>query len=180
MYGDWLLYELLQSRRAFGASDPRDLVFAHVLIARATDIVGKYRDLIQIDYNKDCCKVFEEVARYLFENGNEFSVFSLVADVECSMRRHGLASWVPDWTMQLPDSPWTSISRWMLMSMGPARTHSENHVYGKWCVTTPSTHGWFASIFTCVGVEISPVDQLSSEIDLPLKTFDVAQFLKHQ
>ncbi|PMD61290.1 HET-domain-containing protein [Hyaloscypha bicolor E] len=180
MYGDWLLLELLQSRRALGATDPRDIVFAHVLIARSVDVVGKYRDLIQADYSKDCSQVYEEVARYLFENQSDFSIFSLAEDVELGKRRPGMASWAPDWTVPLPGPPWTTIPEYLgtagLYFVQDA--YNINHVRRKWSVPRQATHGWLGSTFVCVGAKASPVNTMSAEISLPFRGFNIAQFFK--
>jgi len=73
----------------------------------------------------------------------------------------------PSWTTL--DQPWTYIQD----------TINTDHVHRKWSIPSQAAHGWFDSIYWCVGVKVSPVGNISIEVNLQLKNFNIAQFLKH-
>ena len=108
-YGHGLLLEILKSRRGLGVTDPRDMLFAHTNISRTAEVWEKYRDLIQVDYNKSCLEVYERLAIYFIRQLNDFSILSAVEDVGLESRRPGIVSWAPDWTCAMPPLPWVEL-----------------------------------------------------------------------
>jgi hypothetical protein len=90
------LLDLLSLRRGLGASDMRDLVFAHLGLA------ADYRQdpkALSVDYTLSCTQVFAEAARYMIEQGALEEVLDHICDVETAHRLPGLPSWTPDWTV---------------------------------------------------------------------------------
>jgi hypothetical protein len=98
--------ELLESRRGLGVTDPRDMVFAHLGIRYwAPETIP-----LLVDYRKDCSEVFGGVSKLLSRSGDLHLVLSFVEDLEQEERRHGLPSWVPDWTAPTLPRPWIRLS----------------------------------------------------------------------
>jgi hypothetical protein len=90
------LLDLLSLRRGLGASDMRDLVFAHLGLA------ADYRQdpkALGVDYSLSCTQVFAEAARYMIEQGALEQVLDHIWDVETEHRLPGLPSWTPDWNL---------------------------------------------------------------------------------
>jgi hypothetical protein len=96
------MLELLVARRGLGATDPRDIVFAHWSMALDRSELEKY---MQIDYSKSWRAIYENTARYFLERmlrdrcGN---IFWYLDDKEPAYRPDGLASWAPDWSKPGP------------------------------------------------------------------------------
>ncbi|KAE9372984.1 HET-domain-containing protein, partial [Stipitochalara longipes BDJ] len=88
------LLDLLSLRRGLGASDMRDLVFAHLSLA--ADYRKDPKDL-RINYGMSCPRVFAEAARYIIEQGALIKVLDHVWDVATEDRLPDLPSWTPDW-----------------------------------------------------------------------------------
>ncbi|TVY25852.1 Heterokaryon incompatibility protein 6,OR allele [Lachnellula hyalina] len=85
------LVYLLRSLRKFGATDPRDKVFALLGIASDAKALG-----LHCDYKKSCEDVYCEVARALIQNGH-YDILSLG---NLSKGSVGLPSWSPDWSIK--------------------------------------------------------------------------------
>ncbi|OCL14347.1 hypothetical protein AOQ84DRAFT_371366 [Glonium stellatum] len=66
---------LLQARRGSAASDPRDMVFAHVGFATDT----KCSD-IRVDYSKITVEVFTDCARYLAKKNGFITIAACISD----------------------------------------------------------------------------------------------------
>ncbi|KAE9973033.1 hypothetical protein EG328_004645 [Venturia inaequalis] len=96
------LFNLLLSRRGLGATDSRDMIFAHMSTASDIEEVKKY---VQINYDKSCVILYENVARYLLDHVEPYGpeiFFRHIEDMEPDSRRKGLASWAPDWSLRGP------------------------------------------------------------------------------
>jgi hypothetical protein len=89
------LISLLRTRRGSGASDPRDMIFAHLGFAEA-----EQDDLISIDYQRPCWEVYRNFAVYQINRDKNFNIFFDV-DVSLSKRCKDLPSWVPDWSIPM-------------------------------------------------------------------------------
>jgi hypothetical protein len=90
------LLDLLSLRRGLGASDMRDLVFAHLGLA------ADYRrdpKVLSINYAMSCTRVFAEAARFMIEQGALDKVLEQVWDVVTVKRLPDLPSWTPDWSL---------------------------------------------------------------------------------
>jgi hypothetical protein len=92
------MFNLLTSRRGLGATDPRDMIYAHMGTSSDLNELKRY---VEVDYRKECTEVYEDTARYLLDSigplGPE-SFFSHADDREFSKQKD-LASWVPDWSV---------------------------------------------------------------------------------
>ncbi|KAG4428456.1 hypothetical protein IFR05_016061 [Cadophora sp. M221] len=86
------LFQILESRRGSGVSDPRDMIFAHLGLTSPST-----QSMIHADYNKSIAELYEEIARAHIETYQDTSILSHVEDVDLCHRREGLPSWVPDW-----------------------------------------------------------------------------------
>ncbi|PVH72694.1 HET-domain-containing protein, partial [Cadophora sp. DSE1049] len=84
------LLEILVSRKGFGASDPRDLVFSILGLSSQVDI--------QADYGITTPDLYQTVAWNFMDLHWSLEILSHVEDVDLSARMPGLASWAPDWT----------------------------------------------------------------------------------
>jgi hypothetical protein len=108
------LLQLLSSRRGIGVSDPRDMLFAHIGISRlAEQKDNDHQELIRVDYGQECSQVYDKIAKYFIEKHNDFRILSHVEDIDIEERRHGCASWAPDWTFPRLPFPWVSITEVM-------------------------------------------------------------------
>ncbi|KAK3682927.1 hypothetical protein B0T22DRAFT_445089 [Podospora appendiculata] len=98
------LFDLLRARRGMGATDPRDLVYAHLGFASAAD--GWSRNVC-IDYGKPLAHVYTSVAKYILSLFHPASgradgidvLMECLDDVDLETERRGFPSWVPDWTL---------------------------------------------------------------------------------
>ncbi|KAK0129276.1 hypothetical protein ONS95_001211 [Cadophora gregata] len=92
--GQKRLSDLVRARRGCGASNPRDIVYAHIGMA-ALKIQGSSA-IFDIDYNKSVAKVYAEMAHHiLMETKN---VFVILERRYLTPSPLGLSSWVPDWS----------------------------------------------------------------------------------
>ena len=106
------LKEIMSARRAIGVSDSRDMIYAHVGLARS--MCGLFLgDILPIrpDYTLTVSQVYEDFAIQLLTN-SEYEIFSLAeSKVDFCLRTGELPSWVPDWTLGNPYVPQLSIRR---------------------------------------------------------------------
>ncbi|KAH6684632.1 heterokaryon incompatibility protein-domain-containing protein [Halenospora varia] len=91
------MLELLKARRGLGVSDTRDMIFAHVGLARDGHKLEK-----MVDYSKTTSEVFTTFAKYLAEHEGIYNMLRCVAARTVTSRSsaiiENLPSWVPDWT----------------------------------------------------------------------------------
>jgi hypothetical protein len=94
-----VLMTTLVMRRGLGASDLKDLLFAHLGIGGEV-ATKEHLHLISVDYNKTTKEVFENLAMYIirFNSGNCNLLFHAERNVDLDQRCNGLPSWCPDWT----------------------------------------------------------------------------------
>jgi hypothetical protein len=87
--GPFPLIYLMRSLRKFGATDPRDKVFALLGIAGDADALG-----LRPDYRKSCEEVYTELALTFIRNGyhDPLSLSDSSRDIT------DLPSWAPDWS----------------------------------------------------------------------------------
>jgi hypothetical protein len=90
------MLDILRGRRGLGATDPKDMVYAHIGIAEP-----QVRSDIIVDYSKSKAQVYEEIARYIYKNTCGFTILILVENLNLQSRS-GLPTWVPDWSVK-PD-----------------------------------------------------------------------------
>lgn len=185
-HGDRFLLRLMQARRALGVTDPRDMLYAHATIARSADLVDKDKDLVKVDYNRSCQTIYMDTAHYFFEKTIGCSILSFVEDV--GVRREGLASWAPDWTLSQPSKPWISIHEWTTMNITVQKYDERCHVRGRgrrqgrvdWSIESDFTHAWFQGILANLGIHVGVVGAMSDEIRNTLSIFDMAKFFYNE
>jgi hypothetical protein len=91
--GGQLFADILSTRRALGATDPRDLIYGHLGLVDSVT-----RSVFPIDYEKTLAQVFEDFAKFYVSSCRNISILLYVEGVDRKIRRPGLPSWVPDWT----------------------------------------------------------------------------------
>jgi hypothetical protein len=90
---------ILLSRRGLGATDPRDMIFAHIGLASDRSELEEY---VQVNYRVSCETLYENVARYFYNTSGPENIFLHLDDKDPSTRRKALASWSPDWSISSP------------------------------------------------------------------------------
>jgi len=92
------LKDILSTRRGFGVSDLRDMVYGHIAVA------GLHRPekktTLAVDYTKSISEVFVDAASYIYISSDNIKLL-LEVDGETSSRRQDLPSWVPDWSLDV-------------------------------------------------------------------------------
>jgi hypothetical protein len=93
------MFNLLTSRRGLGATDPRDMIYAHMGTSSDLNELKKY---VEVDYRKNRTEVYENTARYLLDAIGPLGPESFFphADDRESSKQKDLASWAPDWSVQ--------------------------------------------------------------------------------
>ncbi|TGO07596.1 hypothetical protein BTUL_0261g00130 [Botrytis tulipae] len=94
------LLKILHSRRGYGVSDPRDMLYGHLaMFANHTKSKDpKIEKFIEIDYRKTIAEVYTDLALYFLNRQLSFEFLSHVEDVDFEERKWNLPTWVPDWT----------------------------------------------------------------------------------
>ncbi|KAF4626566.1 hypothetical protein G7Y89_g11587 [Cudoniella acicularis] len=94
--GNEPIWDLLIKRRGLGATDPRDMVYAHMGMASDSSTLSQY---VSIDYRQehDVSEVYVQVTRYIIDKIGLSSVFSLIEETPFEERLPRLPSWTPDW-----------------------------------------------------------------------------------
>jgi hypothetical protein len=86
--------DILLARRGFGVTDARDMIFGHLGIA-----ADSAKDLgISVDYDISAVQGFINLAKSIMVQSEDLEILFYVQDMDPSLRRIGLPSWVPDWT----------------------------------------------------------------------------------
>lgn len=91
------LFKLLQARRGLGATDPRDIIYAHYGIARDRNA---WIQNVPVNYAQDVSRLYEDVAAFVLQTVGPNTLFGCVDAEDREGRMKGLASWAPDWTRQ--------------------------------------------------------------------------------
>jgi hypothetical protein len=100
------LLDLLISPRRVEFTDPRDIIFGYMGVAKSP-VIGEFSErywpppIVMStlpDYGKSTAQVFNEFAADVIQTMENPEIFSYVEDLDLSLRRPGLASWAPDWT----------------------------------------------------------------------------------
>lgn len=90
------LFHLLLQRRGLGATDARDMIFAHLGVASdRANLEGK----IIVDYDQSLERLYEDAAQYFIETQGPGTAFFHIDTANHSARRLDLASWAPDWSL---------------------------------------------------------------------------------
>ncbi|KAH7309720.1 heterokaryon incompatibility protein-domain-containing protein [Stachybotrys elegans] len=90
--------DVLQARRGFGATDPRDLVYAQLGIISDLVLVREY---IAISYNMPVPVLYCQVANYAIASRRDGveALLSMLDDSSDGSRLPNLPSWAPDWRL---------------------------------------------------------------------------------
>jgi hypothetical protein len=83
---------ILDSRRGFDASDPRDFVFAHLGIVDPL--------ILEVDYGKTTSQVYEMFTWKCITATQSLEILAHIDDIDLLHRRQGLPSWAPDWALR--------------------------------------------------------------------------------
>ena len=97
------LIEILQSRRGFAASDPRDRVFAHLGIAAPLPQSLDYK--VNVDYAKSASEVYIDLAKTTILSTCSLDILRFVDTSWPAKRNFKLPSWVPDWSLPMAQDP---------------------------------------------------------------------------
>lgn len=86
------MVQIMASRRGFGVSDPRDMVFAHDHLGLIERAIG-----IKVDYQQSTAQLYNRVAMQAITRTMSIETLSIARDISLLDRRKSLASWAPDW-----------------------------------------------------------------------------------
>ncbi|TGO27159.1 hypothetical protein BPAE_0046g00210 [Botrytis paeoniae] len=94
------LLQILHSRRGYGVSDPRDMLYGHLamFVDRTKSKNPEIENLIEINYRKTITDVYTDLTLYFLNRQSNFGFLSHVEDVNFEERKWNLPTWVPDWT----------------------------------------------------------------------------------
>ncbi|CZR68689.1 uncharacterized protein PAC_18588 [Phialocephala subalpina] len=126
------LLDLMVSRAGLGAFDPRDMVFAHLGLARNADI--------QVDYSKTVAEVYHDLARESITRFNSLRILGYVNDADPDDRgimassrggivtctKEKLVSWTPNWTMPRKLLPYSIMEYVKYNFEAPSDTRRRN------------------------------------------------------
>ncbi|KAE8449722.1 hypothetical protein EG329_007497 [Mollisiaceae sp. DMI_Dod_QoI] len=90
------LLETLVERRGLGASDPRDMIFAHLALCADGEV--EIPKALSADYTKTTKQVYEEAAAFIFQQTKNFDILAHAEETNLRSQKANLASWCPDWT----------------------------------------------------------------------------------
>ncbi|KUJ07878.1 HET-domain-containing protein [Mollisia scopiformis] len=104
------LVEVMASRAGFGAYDPRDMVYAHLGLAKDANL--------QVDYTKTIAEVYNNLARETVRRFGSLRILGYLTDADLDQRgimkcgtgeftEDKLASWAPNWTSPQKNLPYS-------------------------------------------------------------------------
>ncbi|KAF4629583.1 hypothetical protein G7Y89_g8567 [Cudoniella acicularis] len=181
--GDCLL-EILASRRGLGATDPRDMIYAHLGVAARLEYLPDVGTLIPIDYGKTCEQIYEEVALQIISWQMSLTILNHLENSAPENRWKGLPSWAPDWSC-----PKASVQSFFL--------HKQSRKQCKISTLMPHTiaiPGYLCGTIKCIVskfttpfnldldiLENSASGVIATELNLPNSEVDseVAKFFPH-
>lgn len=101
------LLSILLSRRGFGVTNPRDMVYGHLAVAglHRPAIEAARAPVPQVDYNKTVAEVFTDATFYIINSTRSNKVLFHAEVVNGPHRRTDLPSWVPDWSLDSTHHP---------------------------------------------------------------------------
>jgi hypothetical protein len=152
------LYDLLKSRKGFGVTDPRDMLFANLgLVGQAIEHENKFLHFIMVDYQKNEAKVYSDLARYFLESFDDFRIFALLDPNEKRCESE-VSSWVPDWVSG-PPSQYSRLSD---------ELKYDQHDYGYGCSFRQMMWASRSRVLVCGGRFLGEVQALGPIIDQSL------------
>ncbi|KUJ09182.1 uncharacterized protein LY89DRAFT_763851 [Mollisia scopiformis] len=144
-----ILLKILHERRGFGASDARDMVFAHV--ALCADGAFHVPKTLKADYGKTAKEVYEETAAYIMAHTSGFGILAYVEELEVRPHRERFATWCPDWTTNLIPKSMTREDQQYSLLLVPSLTES-------------ICQRIFPSIIACYGFIMSPISSVTGTL----------------
>ncbi|KAK6595880.1 hypothetical protein H4I96_10199 [Botrytis cinerea] len=166
---DYLL-QILHSRRGYGVSDPRDMLYGHLaMFANLTKSKNpKIERLVEIDYRKTVADVYTDLTLYILNRQSDFGFLSHVEDVNFEERKGNLPTWVPDWT----SNKVSTEAKWHLERMktrNRLRDVSDIHVVvGE------------KAVLGCIGTRVDCVEVVKNEIPRRVDVFALCHKIRNR
>ncbi|KAH7370598.1 hypothetical protein BKA65DRAFT_562436 [Rhexocercosporidium sp. MPI-PUGE-AT-0058] len=97
------LFAVMVSRRRFGVTGPRELLYGHLPVARLPSL-GKDSACLVVDYQRSTAEILTDVTIYICKKRHSYgSLLHVKAHYSrAGVGISGLPSWVPDWTFRSP------------------------------------------------------------------------------
>ncbi|TGO11411.1 hypothetical protein BTUL_0110g00220 [Botrytis tulipae] len=141
------LLSILVSRQGSGVSDFRDIIYGYLAVAEIRRPysfgISSYLDpkdyLPVVDYTKSVDEVFVDAAFYIAISIEPRRLWDMLFHSETThphLKRKGLPSWVPDWTLarnDLPNSSWPFVGNQITDIPAPGELKMSSKV-GPWIV----------------------------------------------
>jgi hypothetical protein len=153
------LLSILQARRGFQASDPKDRVFAHLGLVDDIDL--------RVDYRMTCAELFQTFAQRHISETNSYEIFAHVEDVDLQQRMKGLPSWAPDWTYR-EENPRRQILKYLLFELGGKSESGYKPVLNAQSVWTYFSHNisdFYSGVFSLRVLLLNSISKLSQVLD---------------
>ncbi|TGO26725.1 hypothetical protein BPAE_0054g00330 [Botrytis paeoniae] len=141
------LLSILVSRQGSGVSDFRDIIYGYLAVAEIRRPysygISSYLDLKDylpvVDYTKSVDEVFVDAAFYIAISTEPRRLWDMLFHSETThphLKREGLPSWVPDWTLgrnDLPNSSWPFVGNQITDIPAPGELKMSSKV-GPWII----------------------------------------------
>ncbi|KAF7893186.1 uncharacterized protein EAF02_000724 [Botrytis sinoallii] len=141
------LLSILASRQGSGVSDFRDIIYGYLAVAEIRPPysygISSYLDpkdyLPVVDYTKSVDEVFVDAAFYIAISTEPRRLWDMLFHSETMrphLKREGLPSWVPDWTLgrnDLPNSSWPFVGGQITDIPAPGELKMSSKV-GPWII----------------------------------------------
>ncbi|KAF7894482.1 uncharacterized protein EAF01_009933 [Botrytis porri] len=141
------LLSILVSRQGSGVSDFRDIIYGYLAVAEIrrpySHGISSYLDpkdyLPVVDYTKSVDEVFVDAAFYIAISTEPRRLWDMLFYSETTrphLKRKGLPSWVPDWTLRrndLPNSSWPFMANQITDIPAPGELKMSSKV-GPWII----------------------------------------------
>ncbi|KAE8445418.1 hypothetical protein EG329_013431 [Mollisiaceae sp. DMI_Dod_QoI] len=92
------LFSVLLSRRGFGVSDLRDLIYGHLAVAGLPSTTN-IPPCPVVDYKRSVVDVFTDATRHMLLESENYDALLHVNVGDSTRRMKELPSWVPDWSL---------------------------------------------------------------------------------
>jgi hypothetical protein len=83
------ILQLVNTRRGFESTDPKDMIFAYTGVASDGNQVS-----LDVDYTKPCAQVYEDFARCQLKHAKNYDIFACISEGSQTFQGHTLPSWV--------------------------------------------------------------------------------------
>lgn len=165
------LLDTMVSRAGLGASDPRDMVYAHLGLAKDAGI--------QVDYTKSVAEIYHDIAWEAISTFGTLEILGYVCDSELERRgimasstggitafsEKQLASWAPNWTETRENSPYSIMQHTVDVAF---ELYADKYSSPYYFISKPTllcTAGCFIGTLSEVGPVLQDIEKLpQSEI----------------